>query len=162
MEPGHPPRQDPPTEPSHDQVNGSPPRPRSRRGWMSDSPLDGGSGWPTSAYAIVPRQATPQTQQVPAQPSADTTAQQPAVVVHDGDDLAARRAIDVAVDLAAAALAAVAALTVDRAEALVLVVADVGRVAVAHDDAARRAGLGAPLDVVLAAIAADREQCPRP
>ncbi|MFF5227537.1 hypothetical protein [Dactylosporangium sp. NPDC000521] len=26
---------------------------------MSDSPLDGGSGWPTSAYAIVPRQATP-------------------------------------------------------------------------------------------------------
>lgn len=59
MEPGHPPRQDPPTEPSHDQVNGSPPRPRSRRGWMSDSPLDGGSGWPTSAYAIVPRQATP-------------------------------------------------------------------------------------------------------
>ncbi|MET7418411.1 hypothetical protein [Dactylosporangium sp. NPDC005555] len=27
---------------------------------MSDSPLDGGSGWPTSAYAIVPRQATPQ------------------------------------------------------------------------------------------------------
>ncbi|MEV0128272.1 hypothetical protein AB0H83_07360 [Dactylosporangium sp. NPDC050688] len=79
MEPGHPPRQDPPTEPSHDQVNGSPPRPRSRRGWMSDSPLDGGSGWPTSAYAIVPRQATPQTQQVPAQPSANTTAQQPAV-----------------------------------------------------------------------------------
>ncbi|WP_327009437.1 hypothetical protein OHA72_20660 [Dactylosporangium sp. NBC_01737] len=29
---------------------------------MSDSPLDGGSGWPTSAYAIVPRQATPQSQ----------------------------------------------------------------------------------------------------
>ncbi|MDG6102790.1 hypothetical protein Daura_41255 [Dactylosporangium aurantiacum] len=77
MEPGHPPRQDPPTEPSHDQVNGSPPRPRSRRGWMSDSPLDGGSGWPTSAYAIVPRQATPQTQQVPPQPSADTAAQRP-------------------------------------------------------------------------------------
>jgi len=56
MEPGHPPRQDPPTEHSHDQVNGSPPRPGSRRGWMSDSPLDGGSGWPTSAYALVPRQ----------------------------------------------------------------------------------------------------------
>ncbi|MEV4508733.1 hypothetical protein AB0K00_07210 [Dactylosporangium sp. NPDC049525] len=62
MEPGHPPRQDPPTEPGHDQVNGSPPRPGSRRGWMSDSPLDGGSGWPTSAYAIVPRQSTPQSQ----------------------------------------------------------------------------------------------------
>ena len=62
MEPGHPPRQDPPTEHSQDQVNGSPPRPKSRRGWMSDSPLDGGSGWPTSAYAIVPRQ--------PAGPSA--------------------------------------------------------------------------------------------
>ncbi len=70
MEPGHPPRQDPPTEPSHDQVNGSPPRPGSRRGWMSDSPLDGGSGWPTSAYAIVPRQATPQTQQSQPSPSA--------------------------------------------------------------------------------------------
>jgi hypothetical protein len=34
-----------------------PPRPRTRRGWMSDSPLDGGSGWPTSAYAIIPRPA---------------------------------------------------------------------------------------------------------
>lgn len=72
MEPGHPPRQDPPTEPGHDQVNGSPPRPGSRRGWMSDSPLDGGSGWPTSAYAIVPRQATPQSQ---AQPTAQNAAQ---------------------------------------------------------------------------------------
>ncbi|GAA3242656.1 hypothetical protein ACFO1B_30595 [Dactylosporangium siamense] len=70
MEPGHPPRQDPPTEPGHDQVNGSPPRPGSRRGWMSDSPLDGGSGWPTSAYAIVPRQATPQPQQAPQNPPA--------------------------------------------------------------------------------------------
>lgn len=80
MESGHPPRQDPPTEPSHDQVNGSPPRPGSRRGWMSDSPLDGGSGWPTSAYAIVPRQATPQTQQVPQRPPADAPAPQPAVV----------------------------------------------------------------------------------
>ncbi|WP_432828351.1 hypothetical protein [Dactylosporangium sp. CA-092794] len=59
MEPGHPQRQDPPTEHSHDQVNGSPPRPKSRRGWMSDSPLDGGSGWPTSAYSIVPRQPAP-------------------------------------------------------------------------------------------------------
>jgi hypothetical protein len=66
MEPGHPSRQDPPTEHSHDQVNGSPPRPVSRRGWMSDSPLDGGSGWPTSAYAIVPRQpAPPQEESVP-------------------------------------------------------------------------------------------------
>lgn len=72
MEPGHPPRQDPPTEPSHDQVNGSPPRPVSRRGWMSDSPLDGGSGWPTSAYAIVPRQATPPQPTPPAaQPDPD-------------------------------------------------------------------------------------------
>jgi hypothetical protein len=34
---------------------------------MSDSPLDGGSGWPTSAYAIVPRQATPQPQTAPEQ-----------------------------------------------------------------------------------------------
>lgn len=42
---------------------------------MSDSPLDGGSGWPTSAYAIVPRQATPQT---PAQAPAQTPAQTPA------------------------------------------------------------------------------------
>ncbi|GGM60001.1 hypothetical protein ACFFX1_04635 [Dactylosporangium sucinum] len=67
MEPGHPPRQDPPTEHSHDQVNGSPPKPRSRRGWMSDSPLDGGSGWPTSAYAIVPRQpAPPREESLPA------------------------------------------------------------------------------------------------
>ncbi|MFG2044338.1 hypothetical protein [Dactylosporangium sp. NPDC048998] len=67
MEPGHPPRQDPPTEHSHDQVNGSPPRPKSRRGWMSDSPLDGGSGWPTSAYAIVPRQpAAPAEEAAPA------------------------------------------------------------------------------------------------
>ncbi|GAB3857707.1 hypothetical protein ACFPIJ_18405 [Dactylosporangium cerinum] len=73
MEPGHPPRQDPPTEPSHDQVNGSPPRPGSRRGWMSDSPLDGGSGWPTSAYAIVPRQAAPQSEQSPQNPVADAT-----------------------------------------------------------------------------------------
>jgi hypothetical protein len=32
---------------------------------MSDSPLDGGSGWPTSAYAIVPRQ--------PAGPSASAS-----------------------------------------------------------------------------------------
>jgi hypothetical protein len=31
------------------------PKPRTRRGWMSDSPLDGGSGWPTSAYAIIRR-----------------------------------------------------------------------------------------------------------
>jgi hypothetical protein len=35
--------------------DGPPPRPRNRRGWMSDSPLDGGSGWPTSAYAIIRR-----------------------------------------------------------------------------------------------------------
>ncbi|GMA76172.1 hypothetical protein GCM10025880_25890 [Methylorubrum aminovorans] len=34
--------------------------------------------------------------------------------------------------------------------------ADVGRVAVAHDDAARLAVIGAATDVVLAAIAADR------
>jgi len=33
----------------------APPRPRNRRGWMSDAPLDGGSGWPTSAYAIIRR-----------------------------------------------------------------------------------------------------------
>ncbi|WP_426506025.1 hypothetical protein ACPPVO_49395 [Dactylosporangium sp. McL0621] len=48
-------------ENGQDQVNGSPPppKPKSRRGWMSDSPLDGGSGWPTSAYSIVPRQPTP-------------------------------------------------------------------------------------------------------
>ncbi|MEV8515627.1 hypothetical protein [Dactylosporangium sp. NPDC051484] len=71
MEPGHPPRQDPPTEHSHDQVNGSPPRPPSRRGWMSDSPLDGGSGWPTSAYAVVPRQpAAPVEEAAPAPPPA--------------------------------------------------------------------------------------------
>lgn len=31
------------------------PKPRTRRGWMSDAPLDGGSGWPTSAYAIIKR-----------------------------------------------------------------------------------------------------------
>lgn len=35
--------------------DGAAPRPRNRRGWMSDSPLDGGSGWPTSAYAIIRR-----------------------------------------------------------------------------------------------------------
>ncbi|MGI5237491.1 hypothetical protein [Dactylosporangium sp. CA-139066] len=44
---------------------------------MSDSPLDGGSGWPTSAYAIVPRQpagpqdapaGSPQPPPPPAQP----------------------------------------------------------------------------------------------
>ncbi|WP_238014994.1 hypothetical protein KZZ52_48710 [Dactylosporangium sp. AC04546] len=53
-------------EHSHDQVNGSPPPARSRRGWMSDSPLDGGSGWPTSAYAIVPRQpAAPRQESLP-------------------------------------------------------------------------------------------------
>jgi hypothetical protein len=69
MEPGHPPRQDPPTGHSHDQVNGAPPRPGSRRGWMSDSPLDGGSGWPTSAYMIVPRQ--------PAAPAQESTAEEP-------------------------------------------------------------------------------------
>ncbi|GAA3268122.1 hypothetical protein GCM10020218_006960 [Dactylosporangium vinaceum] len=68
MEPGHPPRQDPPTENGQDQVNGSPPRPKSRRGWMSDSPLDGGSGWPTSAYAIVPRQPAPAKEEPPAPP----------------------------------------------------------------------------------------------
>ncbi|MER7005751.1 hypothetical protein ABT297_22270 [Dactylosporangium sp. NPDC000555] len=72
MEPGHPPRQDPPTEHSHDQVNGSPPRPASRRGWMSDSPLDGGSGWPTSAYAVVPRQAAaPVEESAPVPPPAE-------------------------------------------------------------------------------------------
>ncbi|GAA4254715.1 hypothetical protein GCM10022255_060520 [Dactylosporangium darangshiense] len=71
MEPGHPARHDPPTEHSHDQVNGSPPRPKSRRGWMSDSPLDGGSGWPTSAYAIVPRQpAGPDSAAQPPPPAA--------------------------------------------------------------------------------------------
>jgi hypothetical protein len=32
-------------------------RVRGRRGWMSDSPIDGGSGWPTSAYAIIPAPA---------------------------------------------------------------------------------------------------------
>jgi hypothetical protein len=33
---------------------------------MSDSPLDGGSGWPTSAYAIVPRQpAAPRQETAP-------------------------------------------------------------------------------------------------
>src|SRR5215468_3277437 len=37
----------------------APPKPRNRRGWMSDSPLDGGSGWPTSAYAIVQRANKP-------------------------------------------------------------------------------------------------------
>ncbi|MFI5912795.1 hypothetical protein [Dactylosporangium sp. NPDC051541] len=69
MEPGHPPRQDRPTDNGQDQVNGSPPRPKSRRGWMSDSPLDGGSGWPTSAYAIVPRQpAAPKEEEPPAPP----------------------------------------------------------------------------------------------
>ncbi|MEV6930014.1 hypothetical protein AB0M46_36790 [Dactylosporangium sp. NPDC051485] len=36
---------------------------------MSDSPLDGGSGWPTSAYAVVPRQPGP-TQDAPATPPA--------------------------------------------------------------------------------------------
>ncbi|MET7399861.1 hypothetical protein ABZS66_40895 [Dactylosporangium sp. NPDC005572] len=47
-------------------MNGSPPPARSRRGWMSDSPLDGGTGWPTSAYAIVPRQpAAPQAERLP-------------------------------------------------------------------------------------------------
>ncbi len=35
--------------------DGAAPRPRTRRGWMSDAPLDGGSGWPTSAYAIIKR-----------------------------------------------------------------------------------------------------------
>ncbi|WP_432975784.1 hypothetical protein [Dactylosporangium sp. CA-233914] len=36
---------------------------------MSDSPLDGGSGWPTSAYAIVPRQPAPQEEApAPAEP----------------------------------------------------------------------------------------------
>ncbi|WP_433078361.1 hypothetical protein ACQP1P_37145 [Dactylosporangium sp. CA-052675] len=59
-------------ENGQDQVNGSPPppKPKSRRGWMSDSPLDGGSGWPTSAYAIVPRQ--------PGPPKAEETAAEPA------------------------------------------------------------------------------------
>nr|BFE66422.1 hypothetical protein GCM10020063_109480 [Dactylosporangium thailandense] len=59
-------------ENGQDQVNGSPPppKPKSRRGWMSDSPLDGGSGWPTSAYSIVPRQ--------PAPPKAEETAGEPA------------------------------------------------------------------------------------
>jgi hypothetical protein len=36
---------------------------------MSDSPLDGGSGWPTSAYMIVPRQ--------PAAPAQESTAEEP-------------------------------------------------------------------------------------
>jgi hypothetical protein len=36
-------------------TDGVAPKPRTRRGWMSDSPLDGGSGWPTSAYAIIRR-----------------------------------------------------------------------------------------------------------
>ena len=44
---------------------------------MSDSPLDGGSGWPTSAYAIVPRQATPQSQPQ-SNPPQNTAAQHPA------------------------------------------------------------------------------------
>ncbi|UWP80773.1 hypothetical protein [Dactylosporangium fulvum] len=40
---------------------------------MSDSPLDGGSGWPTSAYAIVPRQpAAPERESVP-EPAAEDT-----------------------------------------------------------------------------------------
>ncbi|WP_433048591.1 hypothetical protein [Dactylosporangium sp. CS-033363] len=55
-------------ENGQDQVNGSPPpKPKSRRGWMSDSPLDGGSGWPTSAYSIVPRQATPAAEKPPVE-----------------------------------------------------------------------------------------------
>ncbi|WP_433207931.1 hypothetical protein ACQP00_42345 [Dactylosporangium sp. CS-047395] len=59
-------------ENGQDQVNGSPPpKPKSRRGWMSDSPLDGGSGWPTSAYAIVPRQPTPAAEKPPAEPPVD-------------------------------------------------------------------------------------------
>jgi hypothetical protein len=42
---------------------------------MSDSPLDGGSGWPTSAYAIVPRQATPQSQTTAPEPTQNGTNQ---------------------------------------------------------------------------------------
>ena len=48
----------PPVSSRSDAGEPAPPRPRTRRGWMSDSPLDGGSGWPTSAYAIIPRPAS--------------------------------------------------------------------------------------------------------
>lgn len=45
---------------------------------MSDSPLDGGSGWPTSAYAIVPRQPAPPTQETrPEDPVAAEPAPEP-------------------------------------------------------------------------------------
>lgn len=59
----------------------TPPRPRNRRGWMSDAPLDGGSGWPTSAYAIVQRPdpskgATP-AQERPTQAAASPEAPSP-------------------------------------------------------------------------------------
>ncbi|GAA0741854.1 hypothetical protein Drose_28120 [Dactylosporangium roseum] len=47
---------------------------------MSDSPLDGGSGWPTSAYAVVPRQPTaPEPETVPGPVAEDTKpAEEPA------------------------------------------------------------------------------------
>jgi hypothetical protein len=48
---------------------------------MSDSPLDGGSGWPTSAYAIVPRQPTSPAAEAapPAEPAEADAAEQPDV-----------------------------------------------------------------------------------
>jgi hypothetical protein len=62
MEPEKPSRQEASINaraPEHDTDDApAQPGPRSRRGWMSDSPLDGGSGWPTSAYSIVPRPAS--------------------------------------------------------------------------------------------------------
>ncbi len=78
MEPGKPLRPEPGTEtpaPTPEDGKGAAPspRPRSRRGWMSDSPLDGGSGWPTSAYAIVSRPSgQPESTATSASPAAPT------------------------------------------------------------------------------------------